>query len=116
MTADGSRSVFFTFTFTGSSFLHRPLHHPSLTSDFLAWITGPSVELRYIAVDIIRTGFVTNTNVNYSIDAVPYGTAFRDPQNRNSYVYNQSLFNVTGLTNAEHTLWVDLLPPSVLLV
>jgi hypothetical protein len=74
------------------------------------------VEVRYIAVDIIRDGFVTNTNVNYSIDGVPLGTAVREPASRNSYVYNQPLFNITGLTNVEHTLWVDLLTPSVLLV
>ena len=82
----------------------------------LARITGTSVEVRYIAVDIIRTGFVTNTNVNYSIDGVPRGTAVRNPANRTSYVYDQSLLSVTDLTNVEHALSVYLSPPSVLLV
>ena len=81
-----------------------------------ACITGTSVEVKYIAADIIRTGFIANTNVNYSIDGVPRGTAVRNPENRNSYVYDQSLFKVTGLTNVEHTLCVYLSPPSVLLV
>jgi hypothetical protein len=116
MTTDGSTDVFFTFTFTGSSFLHQLPHHTSLTLTLWFRFTGTSVEVRYIAVDIIRTGFVTNTNVSYSIDGVPRGTAIRNPENRNSYVYDQSLFNVTGLPNVEHTLWVGLSPPSVLLV
>ena len=116
MTADGDTDVFFTFTFTGSSFLHQLLHRALLTLTPWPWITGTSVDVRYIAVDIIRTGFVTNTNVSYSIDGVPRGTAVRNPENRNSYVYDQSLFNVTGLANVEHTLWVDLSPPSALLV
>ena len=84
--------------------------------DSLVWIAGTSVEVRYIAVDIIRTGVFTNTSVSYSIDGVPRGTAVRNPENRNSYVFDQSLFKVTGLANVEHTLWVDLSPPSVLLV
>ena len=82
----------------------------------LARITGISVEVRYIAVDIIRTGFVTNTNVSYSIDGVPRGTAVRNPENRTYYVYNRLLLSVTGLANVEHTLSVYLSPPSVLLV
>ena len=82
----------------------------------LAWTTGTSIEVKYIAVDMSRTGFVTNTNVSYSIDGVPRGTAVRNPENLTSYVYDQSLFNVTGLTNVEHALWVSLSPPSVLLV
>ena len=82
----------------------------------LARITGTSVEVRYIAVDIIRTGFVTNTNVSYSIDGVPYGTAFRNPENRTYYVYDRSLLSAVGLANVEHTLSVYLSPPSVLLV
>jgi len=84
--------------------------------DSLAWITGTSVEVRYIAVDIVKTDFVTNTNVSYSIDGVPRGTVVRNAENRDSYVYDQPLFNVTGLTNGEHMLWVGLSPSSVLLV
>ena len=67
-------------------------------------------------MDIVKTGFVTNTNVSYSIDGVPRGTAVRNAENRDSYIYDQSLFNVTGLTNGEHTLWVGLSSPSVLIV
>ena len=77
-----------------------------------------SVEARYIALDIIETAFVftTGTNISYSIDGVQRGTTVRNPANLNTYAYNQILFNVTGLTNTEHTLRVDLLKPSVLLV
>ena len=82
----------------------------------LARITGTLVEVKYIAVDIIGTSFVTNTNVNYSIDGVPRGTAVRNPENRTSYVYDRSLLSATGLENVEHTLSVYLSPPSVLLV
>ena len=115
MTADGDTDAFFTFNFTGScfcinSFTTLRSHHS------LARITGTSVEVRYIATDIIRTSFVTNTNVSYSIDGVPCGTAVRNPTNRTSYVYDQSLLSVTDLTNVEHTLSVYLSPPSVLLV
>ena len=63
-----------------------------------------------------RTNFVTNTNVNYSIDGVPRGTAVRDPENCTPYVYDQSLLSVMGLENVEHTLWVSLSTLSVLLV
>jgi len=98
-------------------FVFAPIPSPRFAHiDSLAWITGTSVEVRYIAVDIVKTGLVTNTNVSYSIDGVPRGTAVRYAENRDSYVYDQSLFNVTGLTNGEHTLWVGLSPSSVFLV
>lgn len=69
-------------------------------------------------MDIIATAFVftTGTNVSYSIDGIQRGTSVRNPANRGAYVYNQSLFSVEGLTNVEHTLRVDLLNPSNLMV
>jgi len=56
------------------------------------------------------------TNVEYSIDGVYRGTASYSPTNATDYLYNQSLFRINDLTNAEHTLHVDLLNPSMLLV
>ena len=98
------------FRFCINSFTTPRSHHS------LGRITGTSIEVGYIAVDLIRTGFVTNTNVSYYIDGVPRGTAVRNPENRTSYVYGRSLLSVTGLKNVEHTLLVSLSPPSVLLV
>jgi len=54
------------------------------------------------------------TNVSYSVDSVQRGTAVRNPAVEN--FYDQVLFNVTGLINTQHTLRVDLLKPSALLV
>jgi hypothetical protein len=87
-------------------------------SNSLESTIGISIEAIYIPIDIIETAFVftTGTNVSYSIDGVQRGTAVRNPANRNAYIYNQSLFSISGLTNVEHTLRVDLLKPSVLLV
>ena len=72
----------------------------------------------YIAVDTTVPEYVSTagTNISYSIGGVQLGTFLRNPANRNSYNYNQSLFNITALTNGKHTLRVDLLQPSVLLV
>lgn len=76
------------------------------------------VEAKFIAMDIIDTSvqFTTSTNVSYSIDGVQRGTFVRKPANHDAYAYNQSLFSITGLTNAEYTLRVNLLKPSALLV
>jgi hypothetical protein len=76
------------------------------------------VEVRYIAVDTIERTFTytTGTNVSYSIDGAQRGAAVRNPTDRDAFAYNETLFNITGLSNDKHTLRVDLLKPSVLLV
>jgi len=75
---------------------------------------GTSVELRYIASD---TDQLLAQRVRYIIDKVPYGVAGQfqrlDPIN---FAYNQSLFNVTGLTNTAHTLQVNIVLSSSVFV
>lgn len=76
---------------------------------------GTAVEVRCIFYDKIVT-WIGTTNVAYSIDGVYQGTASHNPTNTTDYLYNQSLFRVHDLANTEHTLHVDLLNPSMLLV
>ena len=63
--------------------------------------------------------FNNNVGVKYSIDDVPRGSFVRDSApttDRTTYIYNQTLFDITGLANVKHTLRVDLMKPSLLLV
>ena len=105
--------TFFTFKFTGTSPLDRIL---LALSNHLPGTSGTSVEARYIDIALEISVFRNGTNASYSIDGNHLGTTVRSPPDRGAYVYNQSLFNIEGLSNTEHTLRVDLLEPSVMLV
>ena len=59
---------------------------------------------------------VTTTSVAYSLDGALRGTFTRPSTNSSVYFYNQMLFGIGGLTNSEHTLRVDMLGTSLLLV
>jgi hypothetical protein len=99
-----------------TSALRSPVGPLSLFGDeFIQLKLGTAVELRCIIIDKIVT-WIGNTNVAYSIDGVRQDTAARTPTNASDYLYNQSLFRVGGLANTEHTLRVDLLKPSILMV
>ena len=76
---------------------------------------GTAVETHYIAIDLVSS-WTTNTGVEYSIEGAQNGSAIWEPRNQSDYVYNQTLFRISGLENTEHTLRVELLQPSVLLV
>lgn len=63
--------------------------------------------------------FTNNVSLKYSIDGLPRGDVIADSvpaANRTTYVYNKTLLDVTGLTDAQHTLRVDVRKPSLLLV
>ena len=75
---------------------------------------GTSVELRYIASDTVQ---MLAERVSYSIDGKQYGIAAQfqhlDPI---SFAYDQSLFSVTGLPNTGHTLQVNIVQASSVMV
>ena len=77
--------------------------------------TGTAIEAHYIAIDFISS-WTTNTDVVYSIDGVPSGSASHAPINQAEYLYNQTLFRISGLEDTKHILKVELRKPSVLLV
>ncbi len=52
----------------------------------------------------------------YSIDGARSGSASREPINQADYLYNQTLFRISGLEDTKHILKVGLRKPSVLLV
>lgn len=87
-----------------SHFIHSNLSH-----------TGTSIEVRHIAIDLI-VPWTTNTNISYSIDGSPLGVTQRKSTNQTTYLYDQLLFRIEGLSNKAHTLRVDLQRPGVLLV
>jgi len=75
----------------------------------------------YVAVNSTRSAtlFTSNVNAKCSIDGLPCGEVATGPApvgDRTTYAYNQTLFEVPGLKMAQHTLRVDLVQPSMLLV
>ena len=83
----------------------------------MARTTGVSVEARYAAIET-RFGFFLPSGINatYSIDGNHLGTTVRSPPSRGLSFYNRSLFSIEGLSNTEHTLRVELLRPTAMLV
>ena len=75
----------------------------------------------YVAVDLMDgpTLFTSNVNARCSINGLACGSFVTDSApvgDRTTYAYNKTLFNVLGLKKAQHTLRVDLVKPSLLLV
>jgi len=89
--ADRLDQVWFTFTFIGTS-----------------------VEVRYIAIDLIGP-WTTNTNATYSMDGIQRGVTERKSTNQTDYLYDQTLLKLDGLLDVQHTLRVDIQQPGVLL-
>jgi hypothetical protein len=55
--------------------------------------------------------------VSYAIDGTQYGIAAQSQRlNPISYAYDQSLFSVTGLPNTRHTLQVNIVQASSVMV
>jgi hypothetical protein len=88
---------------------------PPRGDEFIQLKPGTVVEARCIYYNKI-VNWIGNTNVTYSIDGRYQNTTGHSPTGAPDYLYNQSLFRVSGLDNMEHTLRVDLVKPSMLLV
>ena len=94
-----SGDPFFTFNFTGQ--FNRL---PYLNSTKIPSYTGTSIEVRYAAVDIsspIHNFYSIDGNILSSFSPLQTNLS-------GTYLYNQSLFNVTGLKNTEHTFKVTM--------
>jgi len=96
-TTDGD--PFFTFNFTGQ--FNRL---PYLNSIRSPSCTGTSIEVRYVAEVSLRRHFYYSIDGDKSLLSwYPLQTNLSGP-----FLYNQSLFNVTGLKNTEHTFQLNM--------
>lgn len=72
---------------------------------------GTAINVFGIIPRVMDSGTTTNTNLSFVLDEKPSDTRYiqagLEASNQEPFLYNQSVYSVSGLSNTQHTLRIE---------